>query len=200
MLDLNDLLRFTIDHRGSDLHVKVGVPPHVRVDGHLMATPFDPVTPADTEAGSPSPSRRPTGRGALATRGDGLRPQRPGLGSVPGERLPPAGLGRARAPAGPPRDAVRSSHLGLPRSVVRLADAPRGLVLVTGPTGSGRTTTAAAMVDHINETRVVNIVTIEDPIEVLHVDKMAIVNQRELGTDTRDYAPRCAGCCARIPT
>ena len=77
--------------------------------------------------------------------------------------------------------------LGLPASVNRLADEQRGLVLVTGPTGSGRTTTVAAMVDHINETRAVNIVTVEDPIEVLHADKMAIVNQREIGTDTRDY-------------
>ncbi len=72
--------------------------------------------------------------------------------------------------------------------VDQLADEPRGLILVTGPTGSGKTTTLAAMIDHINSTRPCNIVTIEDPIEVLHTDKLAIVNQREIGTDTTDYA------------
>src|SRR5688500_10078544 len=77
--------------------------------------------------------------------------------------------------------------LGLPSVVRRLAEEPRGLVLVTGPTGAGKTTTIASMIDHINETRPVNIVTIEDPIEVLHTDKKALINQRELGSDTRDY-------------
>jgi twitching motility protein PilT len=77
--------------------------------------------------------------------------------------------------------------LGLPTVVSRLADESRGLVLVTGSAGSGRTTTMAAMIDHINSTRSVNIVTIESPVEVLHSDKMAIVNQREVGVDTRDY-------------
>src|SRR5947208_9228146 len=78
--------------------------------------------------------------------------------------------------------------LGLPSVVRRLAEEPRGMVLVTGPTGSGKTTTIAAMIDHINETKGVNVVTIEDPIEVLHADKKAIINQREIGTDTNDYA------------
>jgi twitching motility protein PilT len=72
--------------------------------------------------------------------------------------------------------------------VRRLAEENRGMVLVTGPTGSGKTTTVAAMMDHINETKAVNIVTIEDPIEVLHPDKKSIVNQREIGSDTDNYA------------
>ena len=79
-------------------------------------------------------------------------------------------------------------ELGLPPVVARLAGEHRGLVLVTGPTGSGKTSTLASMIDHINATQAVNIVTIEDPIEVLHRDKLAMVNQREIGTDTRDYA------------
>jgi twitching motility protein PilT len=78
--------------------------------------------------------------------------------------------------------------MGLPPIVAKLADEPRGLLLVTGPTGSGKTTTLAGIVDHINATRAVNIMTIEDPIEVLHPNKMAMVAQREIGTDTRDYA------------
>jgi twitching motility protein PilT len=78
--------------------------------------------------------------------------------------------------------------LGLPAVVQRLAEEPRGLVLVTGPTGSGKTTTIASMIDHINDRRAVNVVTIEDPIEVLHEDKRALVNQREIGSDTESFA------------
>ena len=78
-------------------------------------------------------------------------------------------------------------ELGLPPVCRRLAEEQRGLVLVTGPTGSGKTTTLAAMIDHINETQARHIVTIEDPIEVLHPDKQSIVNQREIGTDTDDF-------------
>jgi len=187
VLDLGDLLRFTMEHRGSDLHLKVGAPPHVRVDGKLMATAFDPVTPDDTE------------RIALAVTPAERAEELTSTGETD-FALSMAGLGRFRVNVFRQRGSVGLvvrrvllgmppfETLGLPSSVTRLADEGRGLVLVTGPTGSGRTTTAAAMVDHINATRAVNIVTIEDPIEVLHADKMGIVNQRELGTDTRDYA------------
>ena len=78
-------------------------------------------------------------------------------------------------------------ELGLPPVIARLAEQPRGLVLVTGPTGSGKTTTLAAMIDHVNANRAVHIVTIEDPIEVLHADKLAMVNQREVRVDTGDF-------------
>jgi twitching motility protein PilT len=78
-------------------------------------------------------------------------------------------------------------ELGLPEAVRSLAEEHRGLVLVTGPTGSGKTTTLAAMIDHINRTRPVHIVTIEDPIEVLHRDQLASINQREIGNDTGDF-------------
>src|SRR6202008_1462507 len=87
---------------------------------------------------------------------------------------------------------VRSSpgsaeELGLPPVVTRLAEEHRGLVLVTGPTGSGKTTTLAALIDHINTTRACKIVTLEDPIEVMHDDKRSVIWQREIGTDTKDY-------------
>jgi twitching motility protein PilT len=78
--------------------------------------------------------------------------------------------------------------LGLPPVVARLAEEPRGLILVTGPTGSGKTTTIASMIEHINETRACNVVTIEDPIEFLFQDRKALINQREIGSDTEDYA------------
>ena len=186
MLDLHALLQYTVEHRGSDLHVKVGSPPHVRVDGHLSPAPFDPVTPADAEgiAFAILPPDRAEEFNASCDADFAL--------SV-------SGLGRFRVNVFRQRGSVglvlrrvlpgmpSFDTLGLPGSVPRLADELSGLVLVTGPAGSGRTTTLASMVDHINETRAVNIVTIEDPIEVLHPDKLAIVNQRELGTDTRDY-------------
>jgi twitching motility protein PilT len=186
VLELHDLLRFAMEHRGSDLHLKVGSAPHVRVDGHLMVTPFETVSAADTEgiAAAITPDERTD---ELAETGE------------TDFALSIAGLGRFRVNVFRQRGSVglvlrrvllgmpAFETLGLPGSVNRLADEQRGLVIVSGPTGSGRTTTVAAMVDHINETRAVNIVTIEDPIEVLHADKMAIVNQREIGTDTRDY-------------
>ena len=92
-------------------------------------------------------------------------------------------------------------QLGLPDSVRRLTDLPRGLVLVTGPTGSGKSTTLASLLDVINRTKAVHIISCEDPIEFLHTHQRAIVNQREVGDDTRHLrlAP-CAASCARTPT
>ena len=88
----------------------------------------------------------------------------------------------------------------LPAWRFRLAREPRGLVLVTGATGSGKTTTLAAMLDHINRTRRQHIVTIEDPIEVLHADHGCIVNQREVGLDTERFGQALVGCCGRTRT
>ena len=187
MIDLNELLQFMVEHRGSDLHLKVGSPPHVRVDGRLSVAPFDAVTPADSDqiAFGVMPKDRAddfaeTGETDFALSVSGLGRFRV---NVFRQRGSVALVFRRVLPGMPSFDS-----LGLPPVIPRLAEEPNGLVLVTGPTGSGRTTTLASMVDHINSTRSVNIVTIEDPIEVLHPDKMAIVNQRELGTDTRDYA------------
>ena len=84
--------------------------------------------------------------------------------------------------------------------LLQLAREPRGLVLVTGPTGSGKSTTLATMIDSINETRPMHIVTIEDPIEFLHQHKTSVVNQREVGADARDSPRRCAARSARTPT
>ena len=88
--------------------------------------------------------------------------------------------------------AIPLHELGLPPVLASLAMEPRGLVLVTGPTGSGKTTTLAGMIDHINSSKEVHIVTIEDPIEVLHFDKLAMVNQREVRVDTEDFVTRDA--------
>ena len=185
--ELGSLLQYLMEQRGSDLHIKVGSPPHIRVDGHLQPAPFDPLSPADTEkmAFSILPPARADEFAA--------RNEADFAHSVPG-------LGRFRVNAFRQRGTVglvfrrvlpgipSFEALGLPGVVQKLAEEARGLVLVTGPTGSGKTTTIASMIDHINETKPVNVVTIEDPIEVLHSDKRAIVNQREIGTDTEDFS------------
>ena len=186
MFDLQQLLTHVTEVGGSDLHVKAGSPPRVRVNGDLRPTPFPTVAPADIEScirtilasdkleeflrtGEADFSLSVTELGRF--RGNAFR-QRGSAAMVLRRVLP---------------SALAAVDLGLPTIVTRLAEELRGMVLVTGPTGSGKTTTLAAMIDHINQTRAANIITIEDPIEILHPDKRSIVSQREIGNDTRDY-------------
>jgi twitching motility protein PilT len=184
---LEDLLRFLVERRGSDLHLKVGTPPRVRVDGDLQPAPFDAPTAAELErlVFALLPAARADEFEATSEADFAL--DRPGLGrfrvNAYRQRGTVAIVLRAVAPGIPSFDS-----LGLPAAVRALAEERRGLVLVTGPTGSGKTTTIASMLDHVNATRSVNIVTIEDPIEVLHADKQAIVSQREIGSDTEGFA------------
>ncbi|MGI8792577.1 MAG: type IV pilus twitching motility protein PilT [Acidimicrobiales bacterium] len=187
MLDLHELLRYTVEQRGSDLHVKVGSVPHVRVDGHLAPAPFDYVTPEDSERMAFQVLPPARADEFVAENEADFAHSVPGLGRFRANvfrQRGSIGLVFRRVLPGTPS----FESLGLPPVIRRLADEPRGMLLVTGPTGSGKTTTVAAMIDHINETKAVNIVTVEDPIEVLHPDKKSIVNQREIGTDTKDYA------------
>ncbi|HVM03337.1 MAG TPA: PilT/PilU family type 4a pilus ATPase [Acidimicrobiales bacterium] len=187
MLDLDELLRYTVAQSGSDLHVKVGSPPHVRVDGYLLPAPFDPVTAADAERMAFSVLPRERADEFVASSEADFALGLPSLGrfrvNVFRQRGTVGLVFRRVLPGIPSFEA-----LGLPPVVRRLAEEQRGMVLVTGPTGSGKTTTMSAMIDHINDTRAVNVVTVEDPVEVLHTDKKALVNQREIGTDTKDYA------------
>jgi twitching motility protein PilT len=189
MPELADLLHYVMEQRASDLHLKAGSRPCVRVDGHLRETDFEVLGPADTErmAFALMPPARAdefdeSGEADFA-HGSG---DTGGAGrfrvNVFRQRGSIALVLRRVLPGTPSFDA-----LGLPSVVRRLTEEPRGLLLVTGPTGSGKTTTIAAMVDYINETQSKHIVTIEDPIEVLHPDKRSIVNQREIGSDTADY-------------
>ena len=183
MLDLEELLRFAVEQGVSDIHVKVGARPRLRIDGRLREAPFDTVEPADTER--VIAAIMPTGRHETFTAGH----EADFMYSI-------AGLGRFRASAFRQRGwaglVLRRvlpgipgfDALGLPQSVPELLVHTQGLVLVTGLAGSGKTSTLAAMVDHLNTNRECHVVTIEDPVEVLHADKRSIVDQREVGSDT----------------
>jgi twitching motility protein PilT len=187
-LDIRAALEYLAARNGSDLHVKVGSPPMIRVDGELEPIPeADQVTPGDTEAA------------IVEILLDGSRLEelhREGELDF-GFSIP--GLARFRVNAFQQRGSLsivcrRIPHgvttieeLGLPEVVREIAEEPRGIVIVTGTTGSGKSTSLAAMVDHINETASRHIVTIEDPIEFLHTDKRSIINQREIGTDTASF-------------
>jgi twitching motility protein PilT len=187
MSQLDELLAHLNEVQGSDLHLKPGAVPHVRVDGQLRPTPFPAVPPGAVEA--LAAELLDEGRRAdLDTHGEtGSGLSRPGLGrfriAVHRQRGSLAMVVRRVPPEIP-----ELSTLGLPVQLERFAEDDRGLVLITGPPGSGKTTTVAAVLDRINTSRACHILTIEDPIEVLHADARALVTQREVGTDTVSYA------------
>ena len=185
-MTLAELLNATRERGGSDLHLCVGAPPTVRIDGDLRWLDLPVLRAEDTHALATSAltdsQRRTFESGvevdlAIAMAGVGrcrcnVFRQKGTVGAV--FRLIPSSI-------------CALDDLGLPPVVGWLADRPRGLVLVTGPTGSGKSTTLAAIVDRINTTRPVHIVTIEDPIEFVHDHRMALVSQRELRTDTGSF-------------
>jgi twitching motility protein PilT len=180
-------LRALVESGGSDLHIKVGSPPRVRIDGRLRRLQTRDLTAQDTEI-----MVREVLRSDLAEEFDRTN-EADFAYSLPDVGRFRVNAFRARGSAGlvfrkVSVGAVPLTELGLPPVLAQLALEPRGLVLVTGPTGSGKTTTLAGMVDHVNEHREVHIMTIEDPIEVLHRDKRGMVNQREVRVDTEDFA------------
>jgi twitching motility protein PilT len=188
-MDLTSLLAQTIELGGSDLHLKVDSPPIVRVDGVLSPLADHPlVTEADLDTALEIVTRRtPARREHFGETGDlDTAYQAEGVGRfrVNGFRQRGAISFAFRYV---PREVPTFDLLGLPGGIRRLADEYRGLILVTGATGSGKTTTLAAMVDHVNRTRRQHIVTLEDPIEIVHEDHSCIVNQREIGLDTESY-------------
>lgn len=182
MLDLDRLLSTTVEQRASDLHLKVGARPWLRVDGALVEAPFDTLEPADTDSAA-ARLLGVAGADTLARTGDAEC-----VYAVPGQARFRVSVFRQRGRVGLVLRRVVPGvpgleALGLPPAVAALVEADAGLVLVTGLAGSGRTSTMAAMVDHVNTTARRHIVTIEDPIEVLHTDKASIVDQREVGAD-----------------
>jgi twitching motility protein PilT len=184
--EFNSWLEELVQGEGSDLHVKVGSAPMVRLPEGLHRLDRDPLSPIETQA--------------IA---DGIIPEdRKNTLRERGEvdfAYSVTNVGRFRANVFRQRGSISMvlrklrfggpsfEEIGLPDVVKDLANEHRGLILVTGPTGSGKTTTLAAMLDYINKTKAVHIVTIEDPIEVLHKDEVASINQREIGNDTGDF-------------
>jgi twitching motility protein PilT len=180
-------LRALVESGGSDLHCKVGSPPRVRVDGVLRKLQVPDLREDDCEhfvrevlRGDLIETFARTNEADFAYSVDGVGRFRVNVFRQRGS----AGLVFRRVAVG----AIPLEDLGLPQVLGPLSLEPRGLVLVTGPTGSGKTTTLAGMVDNINVHRDVHIVTIEDPIEILHFDKRAMVNQREVHVDTTDFS------------
>jgi twitching motility protein PilT len=183
---IEPFLRALVECGGSDLHCKVGSPPRVRIDGRLRKLQTRDLTMADTEQMVMEVLRADLVEEFHRSNEADFAYSLSGVGRFRVNAFRSrgsAGLVFRRVSVG----AIPLDDLGLPPVIPQLALEPRGLVLVTGPTGSGKTTTLAGMIDHINTNREVHIVTIEDPIEVLHFDKMAMINQREVRVDTEDF-------------
>jgi len=186
-MTLPELLKKTVELQGSDLHITISTPPQVRVHGHLQRLEGQELGPSDTKALTysvltDSQKKRfeesleldfSFGIKGLARFRCNMFNQRGAVAAV--YRLIP--------------EKIRSfQELGLPPVLASLAERPRGLVLVTGPTGSGKSTTLAAMIDKINQERKDHILTIEDPIEYIHPHKGCLVNQREVHSDTQSFS------------
>ena len=183
---IEPFLRALVECGGSDLHCKVGSPPRVRIDGTLRKLQTRDLAAEDTEHMVGEVLRSDLVEEFRRTNEADFAYSLPGVGRFRVNAFRArgsCGLVFRRVSVG----AVALGDLGLPAILASLAMEPRGLVLVTGPTGSGKTTTLAGMIDHVNATRECHIVTIEDPIEVLHFDKLAMINQREVRVDTEDF-------------
>ncbi len=187
MATLPELLKFTVDLGGSDLHLATNTPPQIRVHGKLQRLDLPPLTPTDTKqlaysVMTDAQKKRfeesleldfSFGIRGMARFRSNVFNQRGAVGAV--YRLIPEQI-------------KTFQELALPQVLATLAERPRGLVLVTGPTGSGKSTTLAAMLDKINNERHEHILTIEDPIEYIHQHKGCLVNQREIHADTHGFA------------
>lgn len=184
---IEEILELTVQKKASDLHISSYLPPVLRIDGELIRTNLPVLSPEDVETLLfpilTNEQRRTLEQTWELDFGYGLH-----------------GIGRFRVniykDKGNYAAAFRTVNstpptfesLGLPEVIKTVSNRPRGLILVTGPTGSGKSTTLAAMIDYINSTRTEHILTMEDPIEFVHTSKKSIVHQRELGQDTRSMA------------
>ena len=185
---IDDLLRLMLERGGSDLHITVGSPPGIRQRGELVPVEnTKPLTPRDTMTmilGLLSEEQRRKFETEL---------ELDWAYSIPAVSRFRVNVFQQRNSMGAvfrviPIEIPTIEELGLPKVCETLADRPRGLVLVTGPTGSGKSTTLAAMIDFINEKKPLHIITMEDPIEFMHRNKRAFVNQREVGEDTHSFS------------
>jgi twitching motility protein PilT len=186
-LDPVTLLHTMLDAGASDLHIKVGVPPMIRVSGDMSPLPgFQPLSPEDTRGIALSMIDEEQRDSFNKNRELDCSYATPRARFRVNVMLQRGNVGMVIRQI--PIKIKTHQELGLPEICLKLAEKPRGLVLVTGPTGSGKSTTLAAMVDYINQTEAAHIITIEDPIEFVHPDKKSIINQREVGSDTLSFA------------
>ena len=187
MQDLNGLLMRVVERGASDLHVTVGVPPTLRIDGALVHTEEHPLTQDSAKqlvySIMTDEQRRELEESLECDFAY----------SIPGQARFRVNAYFQRGSVGAafrliPLEIRTIRELGLPLVLEDLAMRPRGLVLVTGPTGSGKSTTLAALIDHINSNRQMHVITVEDPIEYLHMHKKAVIEQREVGSDTHSFS------------
>lgn len=184
---IEEILEKVVKQNGSDLHISSGLPPVVRIDGVLQRTDSPPLSPDEVEA-LLFPMLSNEQRRKLEQDWEldfsygiqGLSRFRVNFYKDKGNYAAAFRVITSTVPS--------FESLGLPDVVRKTAEKPRGLILVTGPTGSGKSTTLASMIDYINTTRCEHILTIEDPIEFVHSSKKSVLHQRELGQDTRSFA------------
>ena len=186
MANLHQLLKAMIEKGASDLHITTNSPPQLRIDGKLQPLQMPPLSPADTKQVcysilTDSQKHRFEENSELDL-SFGVRGLSRFRANVFMQRGAVAGAFRSI-----PYKVMTMEELGLPKAVLDITRKPRGLVLVTGPTGSGKSTTLASIIDRVNTERHDHIVTIEDPIEYLHPHKNCVVNQREVGADTKSF-------------
>jgi twitching motility protein PilT len=186
-MDIAELLILTLDNKASDLHLTVGLPPAIRVHGEVVSLNFDPMTRDNTldllyNIMNDSQRARFEEKHDLDFSLDFGEAGRFRVNAFMGHR----GVGGVFRVI--PSQIKSAEELGLPAVVAKKGEVERGLVLVTGPTGSGKSTTLAALIDQINQNRHGHILTVEDPIEFVHKHKSCIVNQREVGPHTHSFA------------
>ena len=185
-VNLHQLLRAMIEKGASDMHITTGAPPLLRVDGHVVPLKLDPLSPVETKQLCYSvlteEQKIEFEKKKELDLSFGVKNLSRYRGNVFIQRGAVSGVFRAI-----PFKILSFDELNLPPVVAEVAEKPRGLILVTGPTGSGKSTTLASIIDKINSERRQHIMTIEDPIEYLHAHKRSIVNQREVGADTCNF-------------
>jgi twitching motility protein PilT len=183
---LSDLLKKMLEMNGSDLHITTNSPPQVRVHGHLTPLDMPPLTPAETKQLAYSvltdAQKHRFEENLELDFSFGLKGLARFRGNCFNQRGATGAVFRVI-----PFEIKSFNQLNLPLVISKLCDKPRGLILVTGPTGSGKSTTLAAMIDKINTERHEHIITIEDPIEFVHQNKNCLVNQREVHADTKSF-------------
>jgi twitching motility protein PilT len=185
-MDPAELLRYAVERRASDVHLKAGNVPFIRVDGELLPTPFPETTPTEVRQFADALMPPHKAEEFARTHDADFAYTMEGVGRFRVNVLLQSDTVGLAIRWVSPED-LTLEELNLPSVIQTLAETKRGLILVTGPTGAGKTTTIASLIGFINRTRRAHIVTIEDPIEVVFTDNMSVVRQREVGRDTESY-------------